>query len=114
MTNHAPIAYAYDAAIHCPDCALARFGRCQHGSMADNCVYCEITDSEGNSVHPVFSWDERQPEGEGCDDCHEWIYVPFYSQCGQDYTDAGGGMSSDCDCTSARVDLYAAMRREGF
>lgn len=62
---HDPIAYSYDAALHCPGCARARFGRCaEHGQIA-----CCVEDSEGNEPGVVAPWDELEC-GEACDDCH--------------------------------------------
>jgi len=57
------IAYTYEADFHCVDCTLSRFG------TYANLDQCE--DSEGNSIHPVFSTDEvYEPV---CGDCLEEI-----------------------------------------
>lgn len=61
--------YAYDAALHCPACARARFGA---RALADGTA----RDADGNDVHPVFESDEADPAGEYCDDCHEELSEP--------------------------------------
>lgn len=49
------VGYAYDAALHCPDCT---------GGLK--------VDSEGNEVAPIFACDVQ--EGDYCDDClAQWI-----------------------------------------
>lgn len=54
-----PIAYTYEADHHCEACALARFGRDDHGDIIG-------TDSEGNPVGVVAPWDEwHEPSQEG-------------------------------------------------
>lgn len=56
------IAYAYEAALHCPDCAYERFGE-----NLENAI-----DNEGNEVTPIFSWNELHIDGpDSCDDCFE-------------------------------------------
>jgi hypothetical protein len=60
-------AYAYNAALHCPRCALhyaaRRGGR---GVMGSDSLE-GVTDSEGNAFHPVFETDEN---ADGyCDTC---------------------------------------------
>ena len=55
--RHEPIAYAYDAAVHCPECAK------RHNMDRDG-----AKDREGNPVGAIFQWDEIE-EGECCDDC---------------------------------------------
>lgn len=51
---HDPIAYTYDADVHCPGCAKARFGVCSDGWIG----CCDATDSEGNHVGVIAPWDE--------------------------------------------------------
>lgn len=59
------VAYAYDASLHCRECALKHFGKNPDG----------LLDSEGNEVHPIFASDELDPFGnlmyqsESCVDC---------------------------------------------
>ena len=62
------IAYAYDAAIHCPDCAAERF----NGHEDD----LGIVDNEGNEVTPVFGSVEA-PDGMYCDTCLVEILEPW-------------------------------------
>jgi hypothetical protein len=52
------VAFAYDAAIHCVDCASEHF----------DCDPADAVDSEGNEVHPVFASDEGWAD-DTCDDC---------------------------------------------
>ncbi len=56
------IGYAYDADIHCLQCAEQRFG----DKLNDE----NTKDSEGNSIHPVFGGDENAND-EHCGDCGE-------------------------------------------
>ncbi len=44
------IGYAYEADVHCADCAKVRFN-----GRLDLAV-----DAEGNPVHPIFSTDEKE------------------------------------------------------
>ena len=53
------VGYAYDASIHCLNCARARFG-----GQIDSAV-----DSEGNPVTPVFV--DSVTADDYCDDCFE-------------------------------------------
>lgn len=62
-----PVAYTYEADVHCPECTKERFGK-----DLDN-----ATDSEGNQVHPVAPWDEMSPEGEYCGTCGNEISEPY-------------------------------------
>jgi len=56
---------AYEADLHCVNCARLRFGN------PDN-----ATDREGNEVHPIFVSDEHSSFGEFCSDCNEEIWTP--------------------------------------
>jgi hypothetical protein len=74
MSDHAPIGYAYDADIHCPNCAEQRFGRCaEHGQLA-----CCVVDSEGNEPGAIAPWSEGPEDGSGeyCGDCNYEIREP--------------------------------------
>jgi hypothetical protein len=62
-----PIAYTYEADVHCPECATERFGA---GLDA-----AETEDTEGNPIGAVFTWDEWT-DGAWCGDCHEMIIEP--------------------------------------
>lgn len=77
------IAYAYDADIHCPECARERFpanttlirprsnGKELYDTGPDdeNGVGYDALDREGNAVHPVFSTDELHYTH--CGDCRQ-------------------------------------------
>lgn len=67
---HDPIAYVYDADIHCEDCALKRFGRDESGFITG-------TDSEGNEVGVVAPW-----ESAGNFDDHDFAEGPYVAGCG--------------------------------
>jgi hypothetical protein len=54
------IAYAYDAALHCPECTLKHF---YPVTELDG-----LEDSEGNIISPVFASSEDW-QGECCDNC---------------------------------------------
>lgn len=54
MTDHDPIAYTYDADVHCPSCAIARFGSEPGHPWPPE----DATDSEGNGVGAIAPWDE--------------------------------------------------------
>ena len=64
-----PIAYTYEAAHHCPECAARRFGVDDNGDIPPTAI-----DREGNPVGAVAPWDEWQNfTGErevlACDTC---------------------------------------------
>lgn len=58
------VAYAYTAAIHCPDCAA----KCFH----DLDINEFLVDSEGNGVKPLLRI-ELEGNDEYCDTCNEQI-----------------------------------------
>lgn len=59
-----PIAYTSEADIHCPACAIARFGpEPGHAWVRD-----DASDAEGNPVGAVAPWDEIEA-GTSCADC---------------------------------------------
>lgn len=66
-----PIAYTYEADVHCPGCAVRRFGHDENGFVPEDAV-----DGEGNPVGAVAPWDERDPAGAYCGTCHGEIYGP--------------------------------------
>jgi hypothetical protein len=77
MSNYAPIAYTYDADVHCPTCAFAAFGIDENGFVPE-----DAEDSEGNPIGAVAPWDEWWSNDfyEGnkvarlyCGTCHELI-----------------------------------------
>ena len=55
------IGYAYEADMHCPDCARKRFKNPD-----------KATDNEGNEVRPIFLGDEHDSPPY-CGDCHELL-----------------------------------------
>jgi hypothetical protein len=72
---NAIIAYAYEAALHCPDCTRKRHQRTPFQYPAEDCgpgdehgIPWRAVDREGNRVHPVFST-SSDADGEYCDDC---------------------------------------------
>lgn len=59
-----PQYYAYDAALHCPAHAFARFGKALYQA--------DTVDSEENPIGAVFSWEVTADDY--CDECsHEKI-----------------------------------------
>jgi hypothetical protein len=88
-----PVAYAYDAALHCPECARERFGTCPDGWIA--CPDHGAEDRESNAPGAVFPWDSM-PCHSACADCGEPLPG---SECAD-----GGQCCDDCPgCTSGRV-----------
>ena len=61
-----PIAYAYDAALHCPRDAAAS-GRDLTGSH-----YTEHGHTRDSDPSPVYYWNETDSP-DSCDDCGEYI-----------------------------------------
>ena len=63
--KHKIEAWVYDAEVHCPDCALQRFGN----SLAD----VDTVDREGNPLGTLYSWDwtEFGSSMVACGDCHD-------------------------------------------
>lgn len=55
------IGYSYEADHHCFGCTTARFGPPPYydRSDTDGSPLPDVTDSEGNSIHPIFDDDER-------------------------------------------------------
>lgn len=79
--SHDPIAYTYEADVHCPDCAMERFPACMlTGDIACGALICRhppAEDSEGNEPGAVFPWDEIDAGGLFCGDCLTQIVEPF-------------------------------------
>ena len=64
-----PVAYTYEADIHCPACTTKRFPPCDpHKQLA----CCGAVDAEGNEVGAIFSWEEDAIDAY-CGDCFEAI-----------------------------------------
>ena len=82
MGTHDPIAYTYDADLHCVDCATARFGVAKgHPWLPES-----ARDSEGNEIGAVAPWDEWwNADGEcetlTCGDCHGTLDIAHASEC---------------------------------
>lgn len=72
MSHLDPIAYTYNADVHCEVCAEARFGRNDRGFIAEDAV-----DYEGNPVGAIFEWDVPEWIADGhplsCGDCLDII-----------------------------------------
>ena len=72
------IGYAYEADLHCVNCAVKRFSVTEphkiNMAMELDCngISIDQPDNEGNPVHPIFSTDE-QLEIPHCGDCHQVI-----------------------------------------
>lgn len=58
--------YAFEAGLHCIECATTRFGADDHGW-----VPATATDREGNDVFAIFSGEEREQDIETCSTCGE-------------------------------------------
>jgi hypothetical protein len=55
------VGWAYEADIHCPACAMKRFGSALENPSSE--------DTEGNPIHPIFAACEEA--GDYCGDCGE-------------------------------------------
>jgi hypothetical protein len=76
-----PDAYAYEADLHCPDCARERFGADAEGFIGIGPDGDPCTDSEGNPVGAIAPWDWDRDEysiehGEHCGTCGREILAP--------------------------------------
>ncbi len=56
MTN-SPIAYTYEADVHCWGCSILRFGPDPSGT---GYVREDAVDSEGNGIGVIAPWDETE------------------------------------------------------
>ena len=70
MGRYDPIAYTYEADVHCTDCTLARFGRDAAGWIAG----AGAIDSEGNTPGVIAPWDDE--DDLACGDCGAIIREP--------------------------------------
>ena len=66
------IGYSYEADFHCVGCTFERFNTllpptARLFGMVDFISEPEVEDSEGNAIHPIFSFDLEQEEN--CGDC---------------------------------------------
>ena len=62
------LAWTYEGSFHCVACATARFGDALDDPQA--------TDKEGNTLGPVFEWDEVNLCGDTCGTCLNWAVEP--------------------------------------
>lgn len=67
------IGYAYDADVHCVDCATEKFGDALDAE--------DTEDSEGNPLHPIFASEEGPEHGSRCGDCSEEIIPAWCDGC---------------------------------
>lgn len=84
------IGYAFAADLHCVPCAKEAATRMQvdnyhphalglssspAGNRDEHGLHYNLTDREGNLIHPMFSTDENPwyPQPQHCGDCHEEI-----------------------------------------
>jgi hypothetical protein len=58
------VAYTYEAAYHCVDCARNCFGQDEHGFVPES-----ARDSEGNEIGAAFTSDLDVETVETCDTC---------------------------------------------
>ncbi len=58
------IAYAYEAALHCPRCTARAFEVTATALPTWTC-----RDRDGNEATPIYSWQQEEYVGECCDDC---------------------------------------------
>ena len=68
IDNPNPVFWTYEADVHCPACAEARFGAG---------LYRQAKDREGNRPHPVWMPTDNPPSGTYCGDCHREILSPW-------------------------------------
>jgi hypothetical protein len=71
------LAYTYEADVHCPDCtahawAAIRLPGSPGAPLDEHALPADMTDWEGNPVHPVFNTAE-QLSPLFCSDCGEEI-----------------------------------------
>ena len=83
------IGYTYEADYHCVDCTIERFkehrpalGDPMAFAADENRILYNQTDSEGNTVHPVFADaegyidEDGRDTGASCGDCFEYVIEP--------------------------------------
>lgn len=74
------VGWAYDAGIHCDDCARQKFGDALDDETAE--------DSEGNAPTPYFAYQETEHD-DHCEDCGELVQSGYCEGC-TDCTDYHG------------------------
>ena len=89
------VAYAYEAAFHCPECAAKRFDGKQDSP--------DTKDNAGNPVHAVFASNDGWSR-ECCDDCREYLNPEYQRMLDQTeffYQDANDFANADPDSWQA-------------
>lgn len=72
-----PVAFTYQAAFHCVECARERWG--DDVMKHDIGVY----DAELNPVRPVYDFDDVREDGESCGTCLGWAVEPVHHIAGE-------------------------------
>lgn len=72
-----PVAFTYQAAFHCVECAKERWG--DDVMKHDVGVY----DAEMNPVRPVYDFDDVREDGESCGTCLNWAVEPVHHIAGE-------------------------------
>lgn len=104
MSYGDPIAYTYEADVHCPPCALRRFGPdADHPQWVDS----HAEDREGNEPGAIAPWDTDPDHSLVCGTCGAVIYeAPRIDDEIVDAIDALGGFVSLC---TEDGEIYAAV-----
>lgn len=72
-----PVAFTYQAAFHCVECAKERWG--DDVMKHDVGVY----DAEMNPIRPVYDFDDVREDGESCGTCLNWAVEPVHHIAGE-------------------------------
>jgi len=72
-----PMAFTYQAAYHCVECAKERWG--DDVMKHDVGVY----DAELNPIRPVYDFDDVREDGESCGTCLNWAVEPVHHIAGE-------------------------------
>lgn len=72
-----PMAFTYQAAYHCVECAKERWG--DDVMKHDVGVY----DAEMNPIRPVYDFDDVREDGESCGTCLNWAVEPVHHIAGE-------------------------------
>lgn len=92
-----PIAYTYEADVHCRNCTFARFD-VTHDLALDG-----VDDREGNPVGRIHEYDEWCDQSVGgdaslyCGDCGELLAEHYHDEYDED---EDGPSGYDCSCDS--------------
>lgn len=90
------VGYTYDADLHCVDCTREYVersigdnpqipldsGEPSKEDLIDDILQglMEFTDSEGNTLHPIFSTDEAGDSPDHCGDCGAYIDTSWHTE----------------------------------